>query len=237
MVGFVRSVRQGFVAIGVAGFLLACASTNADVTRRSPEGLPRPDRVQVRDFAVTLEVVALDSGIGPGLAREAMGEATSQEEVAIGRAAADALAAELVRKLAEYGIAAERGKRGSEVGPNTLVIVGRFVSLDEGNQTLRTLIGFGAGASEVRTEARAYMRGQLVASAMTIAEGNKKPGAAVTLGAGAAAGAAATAAVMATGTTVASELSSSVKADVKRTGAALAKQIHEGYVSRGWLEK
>jgi hypothetical protein len=230
-----HSMGRAASAALLGAVLVACASADVQMTRRAPPALAKPDSVQVRNFAVTLADVALDSGIGPSVTRAAMGEADSADEQKIGRAASNALAEELVKKLDEYGIDAARGAHDAPITPTTLVIVGRFVSVDEGNRTMRTLIGFGAGASEVRTQARAYMGGQLMASAETIAKGNKKPGAAVTLGAGAAAGAAASAAAMAVGTTVASELLGSAESDARRTGAALADQIREVYVSRGWL--
>jgi hypothetical protein len=80
------------------------------------------------------------------------------------------------------------------------------------------------------------MDGQLVAEADTAAESGKKPGVAVTLGAGAVAGTAATAAVVAAGTTAASELLlTSVEADAKRTAREIADRIIRAYRERGWL--
>ena len=120
--------------------------------------------------------------------------------------------------------------------PTTLVIAGKFLTLDEGNQTMRTLVGFGAGASHVTTRVQAWMDGQLVAEAETQAESGKKPGAAVTLGAGAVAGTAATAAVVAAGTTGVTELMlTSVEADAKRTAREIADRIIRAYRERGWV--
>ena len=101
---------------------------------------------------------------------------------------------------------------------------------------MRPLFGFGAGASEVRTRVQVWMDGQLVAEAETEAKSGKKPGAAVTLGAGAAMGTAATAAAVAAGTTGVSEmLLTSVEADAKRTARELADRIIRAYRERGWL--
>lgn len=224
-----------FLILATLGEAAGCASTGVDVTKRAGK-LPKPERVQVRDFAVTASDVELDRGLGPGAMRAVSGELTSNDERRIGRAASEALASALVAKLREFKIPAERARRAAAAGPKTLVIVGRFVTLDEGNQTMRTLVGFGAGASEVRTEARAYMAGQLVAEADTVAKSGKKPGAGVTLGAGAVAGTAATAAGVAAGTTGISEgLLTSVQADARRTGEELARRIRDAYQRRGWL--
>ncbi len=232
-----RLVRAsvGVACLSVAALAAGCASTNVEQTRRAGV-LAKPDRILVRTFAVTMADVDLDRGIGPTIAREATGEVTSSEELQLGRAAADALADELTKKLREAGLPAQRSSGRVSLTPTTLVIAGKFLTLDEGNQTMRTLVGFGAGASEVRTRAQAWMDGQLIAEAETTAKSGRKPGAAVTLGAGAAAGTAATAAVVAAGTTTVSELFlTSAEADARRTGRELAERIVRAYRERGWI--
>lgn len=222
--------------VAVAAFALACASTRVEQTRRASASLPEPDRILVRNFAVTLGEVSLDSGLGPTIARDAQGEVAGDEQVKLGRSASNALAEELVAKLRAAGLPAERSSGRVSLTPTTLVIAGKFLTLDEGNQTMRTLVGFGAGASHVTTRVQAWMDGQLVAEAETAAASGKKPGAAVTLGAGAVAGTAATAAVIAAGTTAASELLlTSVEADAKRTAGEIADRIIRAYRERGWL--
>jgi hypothetical protein len=219
----------------LAVLAIGCASTDVKQTRRAGQ-LEQPDRILVRNFAVTLKDVDLDRGIGPTIWRDAQGEVGSGDEQRIGRAASNALAEELVAKLREAGLPAQRSTGRPELTPTTLVITGKFLTVDEGNQTMRTLVGFGAGASRVSTRAQAWMDGQLVAEALTDAKSGRKPGAAVTLGAGAAAGTAATAAAVAAGTTSVSELLlTTVEADAKRTARELADRIVLAYRERGWL--
>lgn len=232
-----RSIHRvaGAACIVLAAVAVGCASTSVEQTRRAG-ALEKPDRILVRNFAVTLADVDLDRGIGPTIARDATGEVTSSAEVKLGRAAADALADELVAKLRKAGLPAERSSGRVALTPTTLVLAGKFLTLDEGNQTMRTLVGFGAGASRVTTRVQAWMDGQLVAEAETEAKSGKKPGAAVTLGAGAAMGTAATAAAVAAATTGASELFlTSVQADARRTGDEIADRILRAYRERGWL--
>lgn len=215
--------------------LAACAPTSMTQTRTAGP-LPRPERVLVRNFAVTLADVQMDRGIGPTVWRDAQGELGGSKEQELGRAASAALAEALTEKLVEAGIPAERSSGRVALTPRTLVIAGRFLTVDEGNQTMRVLVGFGAGASEVRTRAQAWMDGQLVAEAETEAKSGKKPGAAVTLGAGAALGTAATAAAVTSAATGASELFlTSVQADARRTGEEIAERIIRAYRERGWL--
>jgi hypothetical protein len=235
-----RSVRDRFsrgVALAVSAAWLAagCASTSVDQTRRAG-ALERPDRILVRNFAVTLSDVELDRGIGPTIWRDAQGEVGSDDELKVGRAASHALAAELVARLREAGLPAERSSGRPALTPTTLVIAGRFLSLDEGNQTMRTLVGFGLGASQVRARTQAWLDGQLVAEAEIDARGNRKPGAGVTLGAGAAMGAAASAAVVAAGATGVNELLlTDVENDAKRIGREIGDRIVLTYRERGWL--
>lgn len=67
-----RSMRRRSWAASLAGLLAACASSDVTMTRRAPADVARPERVQVRNFAVTLDDVELDSGVGPSIVRGAM---------------------------------------------------------------------------------------------------------------------------------------------------------------------
>jgi hypothetical protein len=230
-----RSCDRLLVAGAVLVLLGGCASTEVAQTRRAGE-LEKPDRVLVRDFAVTLADVELDRGLGPTLWRDVQGEVGEGPEADLGRAAASALSDEMVKKLRAAGIPAERVPRSAPYDPRALIVTGRFLTMDEGNQTLRTVVGFGAGASEVRTQAQLWMAGRLVAEGETTARSGRKPGVAVTLGAGAALGTAATAAAVAAATTGISEtMLTSVQADARRTAGELADRIIRAYRGRGWL--
>ncbi|RIL07740.1 MAG: hypothetical protein DCC71_01895 [Proteobacteria bacterium] len=229
------SVTRALALLAMAVCVAGCASTTVTQTRRAG-ALERPDRILLRNFAVTMSEVELDRGLGPTIARDAQGELASARALTIGRAASNALAEELVAKLRDAGLPAERSTGRVALTPTTAVIAGKFLTVDEGNQTMRTLVGFGAGASEVRTRVQVWMDGQLIAEAETDAKSGKKPGAAVTLGAGAAAGTAATAAGVAAGTTGVSEIFlTSVEADAKRTAREIADRILRAYLERGWL--
>lgn len=229
--------RVGWFAwVAVVGAIaFGCASTDVHQTRKA-RTLEKPDRILVRNFAVTSEEVALDRGIMPTISRDVQGEVQEEGQVKIGRAASNALAQELVDRLQAAGLPAKRSTGRPELTPATLVIAGEFLTIDEGNQTMRTLIGFGAGASHVNTRAQAWMDGQLIAEVETESESGKKPGAAVTLGAGAAMGTAATAAAVAAGTTAISELAlTTVEKNAQRTAEAISDRVVRAYRERGWL--
>ncbi len=231
-----QGAAAGLLALAFGVFASGCAKTDVDVTRRTLSPLPIPDQLVVRNFAVTRNEVELDGGIAPAMVRAVSGEVESVEAQNVGHAAADALADELVKRLVDKGIPAVRGDRSLRVSSTTAIVVGQFRTLDEGNQTLRTLVGFGLGGSEVRTHAQVYQGGMLIAEADTLANSGYKPGAGITLGVGAAAGSAVVAAGMAAGTTTVSELfMTSVNAGARRTAREIADEIVKGYEKRGWL--
>jgi hypothetical protein len=231
-----RIVARKLGSFGLlASIALGCASAALKPVHR-PGELPEPERILVRDFAVTQNDVALDRGIVPTMSRDAQGELRSTQAERLGRAASNALAEELVARLRKAGLPAQRSRGDPALTPTTLVITGKFLTIDEGNQTLRTLVGFGTGASHVKTRAQAWMDQQLVAEAVIDAKSGRKPGAGVTVGAGAAAGTLATAAGVAAGTTTVSELMlTSAQADAKRTAREIADRIILAYRERGWL--
>jgi Domain of unknown function (DUF4410) len=225
-------------ALVIAG----CAKATVTPTRPAATSLPRPDRIIVHDFAVTPADVALDRGLGPRVMRDTAAASQTDEEVRIGQAVSKALTDNLVSKLREQGINAQRAIEAAPPGPTTASVVGHFLSVDQGDRTMRTLIGFGLGSSEVRTRVQVYQgagpNARLVGEAETNTRGGLKPGMGVMLPIGAAAGTVATTAVIAGGTTITSEaFFATVEADARRTAEAVAKRIVGYYRERGWTSQ
>jgi len=226
---------QRLLLAALASLSLACPKSEVEVTQRAGP-LPRPDVILVRDFAVTPDDVKLDKGLTASIGLQIEGRTQSEEQIRVGRQAADQLAAKIVDALNERGINAARGRGRPVITQNTVILVGEFLTVDEGSRTARLIVGFGLGATELRTRIEAYRAGQRIAAAETLSKSGAKPGAAVTLGVGAAAGTAATAAAVAAGTATASEVfSANVEADIRRTADAIADQIRDAYRERGWL--
>src|SRR5262245_27185251 len=125
---------------GVFGsvLLLIVGCGPASVQRVSgPTGqLPRPDRILVYDFAVTPDEVRLDSGVGSQLVQlfgsTDPGTSRTAEEIKIGHAVANAVAAALVNELNKYGLPAARALGPPTPGGRLLMVKGQFVSIDEG---------------------------------------------------------------------------------------------------------
>jgi hypothetical protein len=124
---------------------------------------------------------------------------------------------------------------------NALLIEGQFLSIDEGNRTERTVIGLGMGRSDVEALVQVYQARatQLVRleEFSTSAKSGYKPGAAETMGMGAAAGTLAVSAAVTVGGTIASEaLGANVEADARRTAASVADQLESYFAEQRWIQ-
>ena len=229
------------LAVVIIGFVViaGCASATGVPTQRASLELPRPDRVLVHDFAVTPEQVALDRGILPRVMRTVAPPQT-EEEIKVGEVVARALSDSLVSELRAHGIDAHLASKSAPAGETTGSIRGRFVHIDEGDQTMRTVIGFGFGGSQVRTHVQMYQgsdsNARLVAEGDTVTQSGLKPGMGPMVGVGAIAGRAGTAAAVSGASTVVSEVFfQTVEADAKRTAKEIADHIGRYYKERGWI--
>ena len=97
----------------------------------------------------------------------------------------------------------------------------------------------GAGRTDVKASVQVFSdqngKELLVRQFETDAMSGRKPGAAETLGAGAAAGTLGTAAAVTAGTTALSEtLGATVEADAARTAKQIADKLKAFFVARGW---
>jgi len=214
-----------------------CAPTTVRQTgMQSAPPLPRPERVVVYDFAVSLDEIKLNAGPAARLRRALSGGSQSEAQAEVARQVAGKFSEELVKLINELGLPAERVPRGWKLPDKTLAVDGQFVSIDEGNRARRLIIGFGAGGTDVTAHVQLYMGRPagpiLVQEFETNAESSKKPGAAVTMGAGAAVGAGVAVAGAASG---ALETQASVEADARRAAKALAERLGELFAEQGWI--
>ena len=170
-------------ALLIASIFLGCAQTQVTSRQEYTGGrrLPPPSRILVYNFEVPPSNVSVDTSVGKRVARSG----TSQVEQArrIGEAVADALSRKLVQEIRKLGLPAERAYGSPLPKERDIVIDGQFLTVDEGHRVARFVIGFGLGASEVRTQVHVYQIGdgsrRLVKQFRTVAKGSKKPGMAV----------------------------------------------------------
>ncbi len=217
-----------FLVAGCAGSDVSNEQTNVEA-----EAITRPERVIVYDFASTAADVPEDSAIAGLIEHRATPQ--TPEEIELGRQLGALVAAHLIEELNENGIPAISAGAGPVPVPGDAIVRGEFISVDEGSQFQRVLIGFGAGASELRTLAEAYVvtTNGLVSlgSAEIEAEGGKMPGMVVSLGVGSAVSIAASGA-----SKIVSETGSeTLDGAAKRTAKEIAELMVAGYQRRGWM--
>lgn len=228
-----RMIRSG----GAIAVLLFAACTTVDVVREySGTSLPRPERVLVYDLAVTPDEVKLDSGLS-AMAVEAMkGSSRTEQEVKTGHDVAAALSKHLVKEIQDMGLPAQRADGPPSEDPNDLSILGHFLSIDEGNRTARVVIGLGAGRTDVKAEVQLYQNSTMIEELEADSKSGRNPGAAETMGVGAATGNLLTSAVVTTGVQGASEaFVSSVESDASRAAKQIAKKIMPFFVRQHWI--
>ncbi|HET9991183.1 MAG TPA: DUF4410 domain-containing protein [Kofleriaceae bacterium] len=219
-----------FSSLSVAVLLAGCARTvvqpgNVETTRE-----PRPTKIIVYDFAVTASEVTVREGI-------AIGSGPERDSVALGHDVASALAQRLASELHEQGFVVERRARGTAIGPHELAIDGEFLDVAEGDQAKRLVIGFGAGAAKVDTAVHVTYGRTRMLDFRTHADTGKMPGAAATLGAGAAYEG------VVTGTALASSAASGgykeYQSQVERMAASSAHQaahyLSQLFGREGWI--
>lgn len=216
------------VALGCAG-----ATSRRGTQYAQDRVLPRPPVLLIYDFAVDTNDVVVDT-FGPNFIHDT---GNPSEEIASARAVSRSLSEALVQELGNRGIRAQRA--ASSTPPlNAAVVKGQFLTIEEGDQTARMLIGFGVGAEKIRVRVQVYQAtGQglrrLVESEGE-AHGNRMPGMAVPVGAGAAMGRAATSAAISGGMNVVQEVTGGIDATVQDLAEELADRAASFYTRQGW---
>jgi len=201
--------------------------------------LARPNRVFVVDFASSPDQVSLNAGPSTSGTQTSPGPPQNPEQLKVGQEVAAVLSEELVKQIFIFGFPAERAPAGKKAEPGTMVVEGQFVSIEEGNQFTRLVIGFGAGATRVKTRAQLYIgspSGPVLAQTF---ETEAKSGSAPGLVAGGPAFAAGRLVVggAVAATKVVSQSRSGVAADAERTAEELGKRLAEFFAAQGWIPK
>jgi hypothetical protein len=236
-------LTSNLLALLLVFSLEGCARTKVKKTLDdSMLVIPRPTWILVHKFTAPARAVSLDPSPGKKLARnnKRQSDLDAQEEIA--EAMAEVTADRLVRKLKKLGLRAlrvEQGESASSLG-SALEIQGDFLSIEEGRRMRRMLLGFGTGSAKLKAKVDVHSlfggRSQLVQQFTVIAKSGRKPGAAVTVGAGGAAGQAAAAAVASTVTSIASEkLSGELNTLAKKSADGMVKQLKKLFERQGWI--
>jgi Domain of unknown function (DUF4410) len=223
----------GLALLGITG----CARVSVENVNVRALGLPRPQMIYVHDFAVSADAVALDSGLAARALEMAKGT-EAEDRIKISKEIARIVTENLVNEIRAQGMPAQLAGTAVVPGP-TMSIEGQFVSVDEGSRVKRMVVGFGAGASEIRTLVQVYETvdggRRLVEDFYTTVKSSLKPGMGPMAGAGAAAGRAASSAAASAGIGVLSARSQTVEADAKAAAAEIAKELGKLFAEQGWI--
>lgn len=238
---FVRRILPLLAGVTLAACSHASVQTTQDYTGAA---LLRPDRVMVRDFVVSPNEVTLDSGRLAGIRRMFSGQSDSEQQIAKAQAVVAAISNTLVQEIQAMGLPAERIAADATVAPSSRValIDGNVLDINEGNRAKRVAIGFGAGASDVKTStALAYLAPMAppreIATFQASGTSGYAPGVVVTGGAGAAAGAATSVAVSGGMQAYREKNTATTSADADDIGKKIAEQLRQQFIAQGWIAK
>ncbi|MEW6037627.1 MAG: DUF4410 domain-containing protein [Pseudomonadota bacterium] len=202
--------------------LAGCASTNV-ISRQAYTGgkIARPGHIYVYDFApesrdMPAEQSATEGQVGAKIAQV------------------------LVEEIRGMGLPAERANDRTMPQIGDLVIRGSILSMDEGSATKRVGLGFGSGASELKTKAEGFLMTdhglRKLGSGISDAGGSKSPGTALGV-----AGAIATANPAGLIVSSVSKLhgeasgSSTVEGRAEDTAKEIAKELQKKFKEQGWI--
>jgi hypothetical protein len=233
------SLRALLIIITAAG----CGAATVKPTYESTNyGAPRPNMVLVYRFAINGDEVTLNQGFFSRIDRSMGSASLTQDEQQTARKAAQRLADDLVKGIQGLGLQAQLATVDqTAVPPNSAMISGAFIDIDEGNRTRQMVIGFGVGKADINARMRlATWNGSgetVLATFDTHVDSGEMPGAAVTMGAGAAAQGGVTA-----GMAVANAGVSGVKAYrsaddpmIDRMAEKMVVTLSQYFGSQGWI--
>ena len=233
-----KPLRRATSCLLALAVVAGCASTEVTERQRyEGERLARPDRIIVHDFTANPAEVPRESAFAAELA----GAPTpTAEQLEVGRKLGAQVAQELVADLQGMGLPAVRAAGQLPPRPDDIVLRGYFVSVDEGIARRRVLVGFGAGAAELKTAVEAY---QMTAEGLRPlgrgeirSEGGELPGMVVPLAVVAATaspiGLIVGGTAKATGEVTGSD---TIEGAAERTAKEIAAQLRTAAEEQGWI--
>jgi hypothetical protein len=168
--------------IAILLFVSGCASTKVSNRHELVTGeIPRPNTIWVYDFAATPDDVPAESALKGQ--QDQPSTPQTAEQIATGRKVGAEIANELVQQINAMGMHAEVAGPSTRPQINDIVIHGYLLSVVQGSEKERVIVGFTAGESELKVAAEGFevtphgMR--KLGGGQTDATGAKTPGTAV----------------------------------------------------------
>lgn len=174
-----------YSAIFAVLILVGCATAEMTPTYdyRGPK-LPKPSRILVYDFSADSREIPAFSPL-----RSRVGEwnpPQSQEQFELGRKLGVQVASDIAGKIRGMGLSGFRMPRQSAPAPGDLVLMGYFMTLDEGSTAKRMIVGFGSGSAELKVIIEGYRMTEqgliFLGSGEGMAASGASPGTALSLG-------------------------------------------------------
>ena len=197
----------------------------------APQPLPKPERVLIQDFATEGDIVLEKPRIHHHLLlRHEAGNDVSPDELV--QQIRGTFAKTLIERLAKEKVKAERSQEAdADAGPK-IIIHGEFIGINQGNARKRIMIGFGRGASDIKTHVVITLvangKSTVLVDCNINSQSGKEPGAlASTGGIG-----------IAAGTVVGSlddKWSATVEADASRMGKLVAELLESMMIKQKWI--
>lgn len=229
------------LATTLAIALMGCASTTVQVEDEATRVGGRPPVVLVHRFGWTLDEVTQNQGAFQQVIDATQSTTMDERSAAIARDVSERLADELVGDLQAMGLDARRARPGDDVPESGVVITGYFVDIDEGNRLQRLVIGLGAGQSTLDAQVKVRQRTRRgwipVVEFATHSDSGEMPGAAVTMGAGAAAQGAVTGGMVAANVAATGYKGyrSSVDVMASKSADRAADTLSQIFARNGWI--
>ncbi len=234
-----KQIAFNFCLAGLAAVMLTgCASTKVTNHQQFVTGkIARPGTIWVYDFAAT----AADLPAASTLAGQPDLDTTPQtpEQIAEGKKLGSEIAADLVAQINTLGMNAGLATADTKPQVNDLILRGYLLSVQEGSAAKRVAIGFGSGASELKTAVEGFQMTatglRKLGSGTVEAGGSKTPGGAVGLAVFIAT-ANPVGLIVSTGTKVYGEASgkSEVTGRAKATAQEIADVLKKRFQEQGW---
>ena len=204
-------------------------------TYNGAEALAKPEKVMIQDFTPVGDII-MDESAAARLHRRLSLKHGSDEDSTpevLTQQVQAAFSKTLMKEFTKVNVQSERSlDDGGVSAAPVLIVEGEFIAIDEGNKSKRIMIGFGRGASDIKTH---VVVSSLVKGSKTVvlefnlnSASGKKPGAVATMGAGSLAVGAAVGDV--------GDKKGTVEADASRMAKAVAKQIEAFMIAQKWID-
>ena len=203
-------------------------------TYNGSETLAKPEKVMIQDFTPVGDII-MDESAAARLHRRLSLKHGSDEDSTpevLTQQVQAAFSKTLVEEFTKVNVQSERYfDSGGAPTAAVLIVEGEFIAIDEGNKSKRIMIGFGRGASDIKTHVVVSLFGKgnktVVLEFNLNSASGKKPGAVATMGAGS----------LAVGAALgdAGDKKATVQADASRMAKAVAKQIEVFMITQKWI--